>query len=351
MKSLSMFLLLCCIYSNLQAQNNDLNKIRTEKKELSDKQAEVNKALENALFQNISNNIKSIGYPKIGKEEELVTHCAMALAFNPIHKQAAWVMHIIPRDIKFAKNDRTNDFRVDSLVTKGCALEKDYFLRFHILEKKDSFFSFGYDRGHLAPSADFLWSKKAMSESFFYSNMSPQIPEFNEGKWAELENNVREYVKNKGNTDVYVITAPLLEKNLPTLKSDNHVSIPNFYYKIVLDTTNKQGIAFIMPNRAIYEEPIGYFACTIDSIEKLTGYDFFPNLDKKLQQQLESKFDMSLWQAKVSKFSAIPINPKKLKPGQCNTLDAKKFIGTYKQVCGTLISVSGNNIKYMRILG
>jgi hypothetical protein len=39
----------------------------------------------------------------------------------------------------------------------------------------------------------------------------------------------------------------------------------------------------------------------------------------------------------------MPINPKLLKPGQCNTLEAKKHIDTYKQVCGTFIKTNTKN--------
>jgi endonuclease G len=46
----------------------------------------------------------------------------------------------------------------------------------------------------LAPSADFRWSEVAVSESFYYSNMSPQKPEFNRQSWSNLEGWVRRYV-------------------------------------------------------------------------------------------------------------------------------------------------------------
>ena len=69
---------------------------------------------------------------------------------------------------------------IDPLVKTGSARDADY---------KAS----GYDRGHLAPAADMGWSTQAMQESFYYSNMSPQLPAFNRGIWKQLEELVRDW--------------------------------------------------------------------------------------------------------------------------------------------------------------
>ena len=116
----------------------------------------------------------------------------MILGYNENHEQAQWVSHIVLPDVEKGNVSRTNNFRKDELVTSGTASKADYWYS-------------GYDRGHLAPSADFRWSKTALSESYFYSNMAPQLPELNREKWAELENAIREYViENK--IQVYVVT-------------------------------------------------------------------------------------------------------------------------------------------------
>ena len=73
---------------------------------------------------------------------------------------------------------RKDNFRLDPVIKTGSAILADY---------KGS----GYDRGHLAPAGDMAWSKKAMSESFFLTNMSPQVPGVHRGMWRILEEQIR----------------------------------------------------------------------------------------------------------------------------------------------------------------
>jgi endonuclease G len=74
---------------------------------------------------------------------------------------------------------------VDDKVSCGTAVEADYFLRTENPDGTHGYDGFGFDRGHLAPSADFRWSATALSESYYYSNMTPQRPGFNQESWAE----------------------------------------------------------------------------------------------------------------------------------------------------------------------
>ena len=111
----------------------------------------------------------------------------MSLVYSEEHEQAKWVAHIISPDIITGNVSRTNDFRPDPHVSTGSTVEEDYFLKYLQPDSSYKYDGYGFDRGHLAPSADFRWSTTALSESYFYSNMSPQRPEFNRGTWAELE--------------------------------------------------------------------------------------------------------------------------------------------------------------------
>ncbi|MBL4654037.1 MAG: DNA/RNA non-specific endonuclease [Flavobacteriales bacterium] len=284
--------------------------------------------LEKLKLEQIIVDLKRIGYPT-GVEVEIAEHQAMVLGYDEVHEQARWVAHVIMPDIERGNVSRTNDFREDPFVTTGTSVKADYWFS-------------GYDRGHLAPSADFRWSQVALSESYFYSNMAPQLPELNRNKMAELENLLRSYVlSNK--EKLYVITGSVLSDDLPKMKNEgrkNEVSIPNLFYKAVLDYSGdeKRGIAFLLPNKNC-PNPLLMYAVTIDSVEAITGLNFFNQLSDEEQNKLESTKNVDLWRTKAMQGEVLPINPTTLPKGKINTVQAQYFIGNKARVCGTVVSV------------
>ncbi len=196
-----------------QIETPQINTINQRIDSLDDAKSRLLSELEILKLNWIQEQIETVGVPDAGYQEQVVSHSAYSLSYNENHEQANWVMHIIIPEIAEGIVSRSNDFREDPLVTTGTSFEEDYFLKEKKANGKYEYDGFGYDRGHLAPSADFRWSKKALSESFFYSNMSPQLGNFNRLKWAELENWMRNYVE-ENNTSLIIVTAPVLEGNL-----------------------------------------------------------------------------------------------------------------------------------------
>ena len=280
--------------------------------------------LEQLKLNKIQHDLMAVGNPICNEDVEVIYHKAMVLGYNEKHEQAQWVSHIVLPDVEKGNVSRTNNFRKDKLITSGTACKADYWYS-------------GYDRGHLAPSADFRWSKTALSESYFYSNMAPQLPELNREKWAELENAIREYViENK--IQVYVVTGGILHDSLPIMRNEdreNDVSIPNLFYKVILDNANHRGIGFVMPN-GICNYPIMSYAISIDSVEALTGINFFSKIEN--EDFTEQKIDIDIWQSGSKKGDVIPLNPISLEKGRINSVQAKYNIGTKSTVCGTVVS-------------
>jgi endonuclease G len=199
--------------------------------------------LEDLQLKEINQELSTNFLPKIDSSEQLITHKAMFLVYDEEHEQAKWVLHKISTNILEGTVSRTNDFRTDPLVESGSAEEIDYFIKTKRDNGKYDYDGYGYDRGHLAPSADFRWSKKALSESYYYSNMSPQLPSFNREKWADLEGLIRGYVyENKRALIVY--TGPVLHPKLQKVsRSTNKVSIPEQFFKVVVDFEAQKAIA------------------------------------------------------------------------------------------------------------
>ena len=178
--------------------------------------------------------------------------------------------------------DRSNDFRPDP------SLPEDWY-RVTGSEYKRS----GYDRGHMTPSGDRTNSEKNNSATFLMTNMIPQAPDNNRDYWRELEEYGRDLV-SKGN-ELYIVAGGYGEKKKI---GNGKVSVPARLYKIVVITKPKTGVAGInqstqviaidtpnSPGKGDWED----FIVTVDDIEKKTGYDFLSNIDKSVQNVIESK--------------------------------------------------------------
>lgn len=315
----------------LQAKEQRLVELEKEKDQVLDE-------LETLRMSWIQQHLDQMGYPKPADGLQIVKHSAFTLGYSEPHEQAAWVQHIVIPEVEFANVSRTNDFRIDSMIATGSSQEEDYFLKKVAEDGSMEYDGFGYDRGHLAPSADFRWSQKALSESYFYSNMSPQKPEFNRERWAELESWVRTYVIDY-KEPVYVVTGPVLKDGLKQ-QGGNGVSIPEQFYKIILDVEGAEhkAIAFLMPNEPCAYPITGYLT-SIDEIEKLTGLDFFSSLKDDEEAVLEAMNSMDGWvKEENSAFGEVAPLKAPLPKGYFNTLQAKYKVGEKTKICGTVVA-------------
>ena len=154
----------------------------------------------------------------------------------------------------------------------------------------------GYDKGHLVPAGDMGFDVNAYNDTFYTSNISPQLHSFNEGIWNRLEQKVRYWaVKYNG---VYVVTGGVLDNSLKSIGKEN-VSVPKYFYKVLMSKTGNEVkmIAFLVPNEAS-ERPLYEFVVSVDRLEKMTGIDFFPALEDKIENKLESSDDYKAWSFK-----------------------------------------------------
>ncbi len=321
-----------------QSTSNQLELLHSELAQIENRKQEILQNIESVKLVKLHNQLIANGLPELKSKEKIIHHAVMSLVYSPKHKQAKWVAHIISPDILNGQISRTNDFRVDPLVESGTAVEEDYFLRIIDENGQLGFDGFGYDRGHLAPSADFRWSKKALSESYFYSNIAPQVAELNRGKWADLENLFRAYVYSE-QVPLFIVTGGVLEEDLPVIERGVHqVSIPRYFWKVAVDLDNKRGIGFLMPNAAL-DYPLSHYAQPIDKIEQLTGINFYMDLTDNLENDLEAQKDLKAWVPAVAKGDVEPLPFASLPSKHYNTVIAKKQMGQGSQiyVCGTVV--------------
>ena len=237
-------------------------------------EASLQRGVASSRYDNLS-----FGIP--GKADCIVDREGFALGYIEYHEQPAWVIYKLTRaEVQTQVARRTNRFREDPEVPTGSATNADY--------RKS-----GYDRGHLAPAADMAFSVQTMADSFFFSNMSPQVPAFNRGIWKRLEEQVRKFALHEG--EIMVVTGPVLPKEKSITIGNNKVTVPDRYYKVVYDLTPPQKmIGFIIPNNGS-TRPLQDFAVTVDAVEKETGLNFFSLVPRQEQDRLESTITLDAW--------------------------------------------------------
>lgn len=318
---------------------SELEKKNAELRELKSKEQELVSEIEQLKLQGTIQSMKAVGYPTYSKNLEIIEHAGMVLGFDCDYKMASWVFHVLTPDVTSGNISRSNDFRLDEKSTCGSAQEIDYFLR---KEKEDGTFEydgFGFDRGHLAPSADFRWSANALSESYYYSNMTPQRPEFNRESWASLEGLLRKIVDQE-KKQFYVITGPVLHEGLPEIeRSANKLKIPELHYKIIVDASaeNPRGMAFLMPNKKC-EERLSSYVISIDSLERLTGIDFFSTMPTELETKIEQTADFNAWKTQGVDGDVEPLDALSLPKGVFNTQQAASKVGSTVSIVGKVVS-------------
>lgn len=211
---------------------------------------------------------------------EIITHHYYTLSYNEIHEQAEWVAYELKKEQLSYTNHRRPYFIDDPAVESGSANWKNYIRS-------------GYDRGHLCPAGDRRFSKAAFNETFYTSNISPQKNDFNAGIWNRLEQKTRYWARKYNG--LYVVTGGVLTDDLEAIGNEE-VSVPNYFYKILIDKSRGEykAIAFLMPHEES-DAALHHFVVSIDTIEKMTRIDFFPNLPDTLEKQLESKADYKGW--------------------------------------------------------
>ncbi|MFA9389323.1 MAG: DNA/RNA non-specific endonuclease [Prolixibacteraceae bacterium] len=220
---------------------------------------------------------------------QIIQHTYYTLAYSEANEQAEWVYYMLTPEMVAGNVKRKDDFREDPMVSTGSASLADYV-------------GSGYDRGHLCPAASMSLNTASMSESFFMSNMSPQHPSCNRGKWKSLETQVRDWVNIEDT--LYVASGAIFSNNKGTI-GENRVTVPGYYYKVILDITKPyKMIAFIMPNEKM-DNDIDYYVTTVDSIEALTSINFFPGIPDDLENDLESHSDFVKWSGSTTDPSSI----------------------------------------------
>lgn len=234
-------------------------------------------------FESISDAGERNFLPSVSGENQLVHHKHYSLSYNERHEIPEWVAYRLTRSSLQAPNvPRAKRFNSDPMVKSRSAKHSDYSHS-------------GYTRGHLAPAGDMAFSKDAMQETFYMSNMTPQIRPFNNGIWKELEEQVRDWAYNKN--ELIVVSGPIMQ-GIDKHIGQNKIGVPKSFYKIVMngEGSRADAVGFIIPHD-VSDERLQSYAVSVDEIESQTGLNFFDDyFEDTVEDQIENKFNINKWQ-------------------------------------------------------
>ena len=154
-----------------------------------------------------------------------------------------------------------------------------------------------YARGHQLPSADRQCCYDANAQTFYGTNMTPQLNEHNEGIWSSLENKVRN-IANASDT-TYVVTGVIVSSSSKKEKDSNgnNVTVPDAYFKVLLRYSKSSTLgqwnaaAFYLEHRAYSGSISKEHSMSVDELEAKTGFDFFANLPAKVGADQAAKIE------------------------------------------------------------
>lgn len=179
----------------------------------------------------------------------------------------------------------------------------------------------GFDRGHLCASEDRVYLKEANKQTFYYSNISPQLNDFNGGFWRKLETRVQTWGRSTADgvyDKVYVTKGGTLNKLLKNFKGTtvdggtpttdangftiHGLACPEYYFMAVLSQKDDvfHTIAFLVPHKeGMTENPssdeLKEYVVSVDKLEEETGIDFFCNLPDVLENEVEAACNLNDW--------------------------------------------------------
>lgn len=214
------------------------------------------------------------------REEQIIRHTGYTVSYNKAWRIPNWVSYELTRAETQGREKRGDRFTADPQVAGTIATNADYTRS-------------GFDKGHMAPAADMKWSESVMTESFYFSNICPQHPELNRRKWKDLEEKIRDWAI--ADSAVIIITGPVPSQRTRTI-GKNRIVVPEQFFKVILSPfgTSPKAIGFLFRN-AKSTEPLRTYVVSVDSIEVLTGMDFFAPLPDETENRIEQSTDAASW--------------------------------------------------------
>ena len=217
-----------------------------------------------------------------------------AVEWNEAKKAQRWSCYQLFRSNMVKNANRyksdTNQYPVDPLLPKS------------LWFTSDPYRSTGYDHGHICPSADRLNSDEANYQTFYLTNMQPQLPGFNRAVWETMETKVREIASRNGYSfcdTLYICKGGTIDKSEQVLATIGKGLIePKFFFMALLRVKNGvyNAMGFWIEHKPSNDKRLAKYAVSIKELERKTGIDFFCNLPDDIENVVEeAAVNNTLW--------------------------------------------------------
>lgn len=184
--------------------------------------------------------------------------------YRPEYKTAYWSAEHIQAEEVRGKTERSDRFSSDPTIPD------------HLEAQLEDYYRSGYSRGHLAPAGNFRNNQRESDESFYLTNIVPQVQKCNNsGVWSQIEEIVRDWAVHYG--ELYVVTGPVYMSQPRTI--GRGVRIPDSLYKVIWNPQLNQTLGFMVPNTPVCKTKPRDWALTVEEVERYAGIKFFPEIN------------------------------------------------------------------------
>ena len=218
--------------------------------------------------------------PLEGISEQIIRKASYIVSYNKDTKIPNWVAWHLTADHTDGYVKRMSNIYEEEQVASPRATLEDY---------RGS----GWSRGHMCPAGDNKWSETAMYESFSLVNVCPQNASLNSGVWNSIEIDCRRWARQYG--DVYIVCGPVFLNREHETIGTNDVFVPEAFFKVVLCLNGTPKALGVICRNTDGNRKRDLYYNSVDQVERITGYDFFPALPDELENRLESNVDINLW--------------------------------------------------------
>ena len=233
-----------------------------------------------AQRQKVKKVYEDVEIPAAIEGEQILKRMTYTVSYNKETRCPNWVAWKLTAEHADGEVKRNSRFYEDTEVPAPRATPRDY---------KGS----GWSRGHMCPAGDNKWDEEAMQETFALTNVCPQDAKLNSGLWNSLEMDCRKWARKYG--EVYVVCGPVYYNREHETIGENEVVVPEAFFKVVLCLKGKsKAIGVVVKNTAGKKKKDLYYN-SVDEVERITGFDFFPALPDDIENKVESKANIKDW--------------------------------------------------------